>query len=80
MTKEKNKITAQIKVNENIINNSKLDEFKDDYTLKLEQAREDYNKKVSAFGDKVDKEAVLKQLCEKYKPIRLQDLKEILTL
>ena len=78
LTKEKNEITAQIKVNENIINNSKLDEFKDDYTLKLEQAREDYNKKVSAFGDKVDKEAVVKQLCEKYKPIRVQDLKEIL--
>jgi len=78
LTNEKNEITAQIKVNENIINNTKLDEFKDEYTQKLEQAREDYNKRVSAFGDKVDQEAVLKQLCKKYKPIRLEDLKEIL--
>ena len=78
LTKEKNEITAQIKVNEDIINNTKLDEFKDNYTLKLEQAKEDYNKKVSAFGNKVDKEAVLKQLCRQYEPIRLQDLKEII--
>ena len=78
LTKEKNEITAQIKVNEDIIKNSKLDEFKDEYTLKLEEAKADYLNRLSKFGDKVDKEEILKNVVEKYKPIRLQDLKEIL--
>ena len=77
LTKEKNEITAQIKVNEDIINNKKLDDYKDKYTLKLEEAKADYNKRLS-FSDKVDKEELLKKVVEKYKPIRLEDLKEIL--
>lgn len=80
LTTEKNEITAQIKVNENIINNKKLDEYKDQYTLKLEEAKADYLNRLSRFGDnpKVDKEELLKKVCEKHKPVRLQDLKEIL--
>lgn len=80
LTTEKNEITAQIKVNEEIINSKKLDDFKDKYTLKLEEAKADYLNRLSRFKDnpKVDKEELLKKVCKKHKPIRLQDLKEIL--
>ena len=77
LTKEKNEITAQIKVNEDIINNKKLDDYKSQYTLKLEEAKADYEKRLK-FGDKANKEEILKKVVEKYKPIRLEDLKEIL--
>ncbi len=80
LTKEKNEITAQIKVNDNIINNSKLDEFKDKYTLQLEEVKADYLKRLERFGDnpKIDKEELLQRVCKKYPDIRIQDLKEIL--
>ena len=80
LTKEKNEITAQIKVNDNIINNSKLDEFKDKYTKQLEEAKADYLNRLSRFEDnpKIDKEELLKKVVEKHKPVRIQDLKQIL--
>ena len=78
LTKEKNELTAQLKVNENIINNKKLDEYKDQYTLELEEAKADYNKKLSSFGDRVDKDEILKNVCKQHPNIRLEDLKEIL--
>ena len=78
LNNEKNEIQAQIKVNENIINNKKLDEYKDKYTLKLEEAKADYNKRLSRFGDTVDKEEILKNILKQYPEIRVQDLKEIL--
>lgn len=78
LNNEKNEIQAQIKVNENIINNKKLDEYKDKYTLKLEEAKADYNKRLSRFGDIVDKEEILKNILKQYPEIRVQDLKEIL--
>ena len=82
LTEEKNEITAQIKVNEEIINSKKLDDYKDEYTLKLEEAKKDYlnrlERMANKLGDKVDKEELLKKVCKKYEPIRLQDLKEIL--
>ena len=78
LTKEKDKITAQINVNNNIINSTKLDDFKDKYTLKLEEAKEDYNKRLSRFGDRVDKEELLINVCKKYEIENINDLKEIL--
>lgn len=78
LTKEKNEIMAKIKVNEDILNNKKLDDYKDSYTLKLEEAKEDYLKRLSWFGDRVDKEELLIKVCENHKPVRLNDLKEIL--
>lgn len=78
LTKEKNEITTKIKLNEEIINNTKLDEFKDKYTLELEEAKEDYLKKVSMFSDKLDKDQILKNVLKQYPNIRLKDLKEIL--
>ena len=80
LTKEKNEVLAEIKVKEDIINNTKLDEFKDKYTLKLEEAKADYLNRLSRFEDnpKIDKEELLKKVVEKHKPVRLQDLKEIL--
>lgn len=78
LTKEKNEITAQIKVNEEIINNKKLDDYKDKYTLMLEEAKEDYNKKLSIAKGNVDNEEVLKRVLKQYPEIRIQDLKEIL--
>ena len=80
LTKEKNELTAQIKVNKSIMENKKLDEYKNDYTLKLEEAKEDYLKRLSRFGDnpKINKEELLQKVCNKYPEIRLQDLKEIL--
>ena len=78
LTKEKNELTAQLKVNENIINNKKLDEYKNQYTLELEEAKADYNKKLSSFGDRVDKDEILKNVCKQHPNIRLEDLKEIL--
>ncbi len=78
LTKEKNELTAQLKLNENIINNKKLDEYKDQYTIQLEEAKADYNKRLSRFGDKVDdNEQLLIKVSEKHK-VRVQDLKEIL--
>ena len=78
LNNEKNEIQAQIKVNENIINNKKLDEYKDKYTLKLEEAKAEYNKRLSRFGDTVNKEEILKNVLKHYPEIRVQDLKEIL--
>ena len=80
LTKEKNEVLAEIKVKEDIINNTKLDEFKDKYTLKLEEAKADYLNRLSRFEDnpKIDEEELLKKVEEKHKPVRLQDLKEIL--
>lgn len=78
LTKEKNEITAHIKVNEEIINNKKLDDYKDKYTLKLEEAKEEYNKRLKMAEGKIDNEVILKKVVEKHKPVRLQDLKEIL--
>ena len=78
LTKEKNEITAQIKVNEEIINNKKLDDYKDKYTLKLEEAKEDYNKRLSMAKGNVDNEEVLKRVLKQYPEIQIQDLKEIL--
>lgn len=78
LTQEKNELTAQIKVNENIINNKKLDEYKDQYTLELEEAKADYLKRLSRFGDKVDKDEILKNVLKQHPNIRLEDLKEIL--
>ena len=78
LTKEKNELTAQLKVNENIINNKKLDEYKDQYTLELEEAKADYNKKLSSFGDRVDKDEILKNVCKQHPNMRLEELKEIL--
>jgi len=80
LTKRRNEITAQIKVNDNIINNKKLDEYKDQYTLQLEEAKADYLKRLGRFGDnpKVNKEELLEKVCKKYPEIRIQDLKEIL--
>ena len=78
LTQEKNELTAQIKVNENIINNKKLDEYKDQYTLELEEAKADYLKRLSRFGDRVDKDEILKNVCKQHPNIRLEDLKEIL--
>ena len=78
LTKEKNEITTKIKLNEEIINNTKLDEFKDKYTLELEEAKEDYLKKVSKFSDKIDKDQILKNVLKQHPNIRLKDLKEIL--
>lgn len=79
LTKEKEELLTEIKVKEGIINNTKLDEFKDEYTLKLEEAKADYNKRLSRFGDKVlNKEELLEKVCNNHKPVRLEDLKEIL--
>lgn len=80
LTNEMNEIQAQIKVNENIINNTKLDDYKDKYTLKLEEAKEDYLKRLSTFKDnpKVNKEELLQKVCKKYPEIQIDDLKEIL--
>ena len=78
LTTEKNEITAQIKVNEEIINNKKLDDYKDKYTLKLEEAKADYLNRLSRFGDRVDKDELLNNVCKQYPDIRIQDLKEIL--
>lgn len=82
LTTEKNELTAQIKVNEEILNSKKLDDYKDKYTLKLEEAKANYNKRLSTARNNPDyninEEELLQKVCKKYPEIRLQDLKKIL--
>lgn len=82
LTTEKNELTAQIKVNEEILNSKKLDDYKDKYTLKLEEAKANYNKRLSMARNNPDyninEEELLQKVCKKYPEIRLQDLKKIL--
>lgn len=78
LEKEKNELLAKYKLNEGIINNKKLDDYKDKYTLQLEEAKKDYLKRANVFGDKIDKNEILEKVLEQYPEIRKEDLLEIL--
>ena len=78
LEKEKNELLAKYKINEGLLNNKKLDDYKDKYTLQLEEAKDSYLKRVKSFGDKIDKNEILEKVLEKYPEIRKDDLLEIL--
>ena len=78
LEKEKNELLAKYKLNEGIINNKKLDDYKDKYTLQLEEAKKDYLKRANVFGDKIDKNEILEKVLKQYPEIRKEDLLEIL--
>lgn len=78
LEKEKDELLAKYKLNEGMLNNKKLDDYKDKYTLMLEEARDDFKKRASRFGDKVNPDDILEKVLEKYPEIRKEDLLELL--